>query len=1484
MPKGIKNSSKILILIATSIAIILAAVPILLQNSKIQNYIAKAITKELSIRFNSKVSVGTIEYKLFNTISLNDLYIEDLEKDTLLNVSQLNANFDFWKLFKAKIIFSGLEINKLHGNLKVDTAGKTNLDFIIKAFEKPQNNDSSNIEYQIRKLSLINSYLSYSKQNGLKTRADNIINFDSLRLHDINAEISLNTFTNDTLSANIVSLSFREKSGLVLKNLSSVINGSKRGTNIDFIKIELPHSKISLTNIELKYDSLTDFKNFSQKVKWNAPIDNSVIDLADFAAFVPELKNLKEKVDLKGLISGRISNLGFKKMILTYGKSLSLNADLELSGLPNLQETFIYGQINELKADKSVIQDIASGLSKKPVILPKELNQLGKIKYTGNITGFFSNLVAYGNLNTQLGSISTDILLKLENQLMDLKYNGTIKSTNFQLSRLLSEKKLGKVAFNVNTNGVKKHNTPIYGTIKAKFDEIVFNNYDYKDVKFDGRYDGSGFDGEINLSDNNIKANFKGVIDLTQKLPILDFKLRVDNTNLHALHLIDNYPNALLSFSGRTNMVGNSLDNINGYAVFDSITLNNANKTLNVDQIKFTSRIENNYTNFIVNSDFVNGSFKGNFKYSTIGKTINKIIRYYLPSLAVEINPNQIVENHIDVDLKFENTAVISDVLDLPYQLSGITILKGIIDEKTNKINLSANVPLLKVKTIHLENLTFDIENIQKELRLTTRAHMSENKEDLRLYLIASAAKDSVSTQLGWQNAEKVTNAGVIKTITKLSNEAGKMKAQMIIQPTQVILSDSIWNIGEAKIDLNSDSTIDIHNFRFEKKAQYVQINGKASKNISDSITLSMNDLDVEYILKLVRLTGITISGHASGNASLVRVLSKPIFLANLKVKDLGLNHTILGNAKVKSTWDKENKQLLLAADIFKQNNDTLVIAKGVFVPRLDSLDLNFDARGLNIHFLDQYFAGVANNVQGEGYGKVRLFGPMKKLGFEGNVFVDRGQATIEMLKTTYFFNDTIKLQRHTLTAHNLRLYDEERNKGTLNGIMHHSGLFDHMTYNATITAKDMLAMNTHSKDNDYFYGKAYATGTVNIYGDQHEANIIIKAVSQPKTKCYIQMGGTASASNNNFINFESPNQRENIVETKKVTANNFNVKVDMQIDVTPDAQMELIVDPKAGDVISGKGNGSLRIQFDSFSPLKLYGTYIIDVGSYLFTLQTVIRKEFKIDQGSTISFTGSPFDAQVNIRALYSLTASLSDLLDDASTTTNRGSVPVNCVLNLTEDLMKPTIRFEIELPASDESRRQIVKSIINTEEMVNRQIAYLLVLGKFYTPDNSNNNPNAGLNNFTSFAFSTLSSHLNNWIQKSLNNNNLSFGLDWQKSELQTDEIKAQLNYQNKRVILNGEFGYRNDNLNTSTNASKFIGDFDLEYLLTESGKIRGKVYSHSIDRAQLKEAKTTQGLGVVYKEDFNSVGEMFKYYWEFLTGKNKTKKDKTNAENTN
>jgi hypothetical protein len=430
------------------------------------------------------------------------------------------------------------------------------------------------------------------------------------------------------------------------------------------------------------------------------------------------------------------------------------------------------------------------------------------------------------------------------------------------------------------------------------------------------------------------------------------------------------------------------------------------------------------------------------------------------------------------------------------------------------------------------------------------------------------------------------------------------------------------------------------------------------------------------------------------------------------------------------------------------------------------------------------------------------------------------------------------------------------------------------MVYDVRINTNNILALNTTSADDDFFYGRAYLGGLVRIHGNDNEANIIVNGVSRPRTRCNMSMGSSSSVLESDFIRFAEKQlyhylDEQQEVKKEFVNQTPFNVKVDMQIEVTPEAEMEIIVDPRAGDKISGRGRGNIRIRFDTFSDVELYGTLELEQGYYLFTLQTVIRKEFRINDGSTIAWAGNPFNAQVNIDGYYPLTASLTDLIEseELKQITNRSTVPVHCILHLTEDLMTPAIRFDIDLPASDESVKSRVKNIINTEEMMNRQILYLMLFHKFFAPENIRTTAaGVGVNEGISFAVASASAQLNNYIQGILNSNIFSLGLDWQKTDIESDEFKAQILIQpNNRLVINGNIGYRNDNISEN----KFIGDFDLEYKLIESGRLRFTAYNHTIDRAQLREAKTTQGIGLIYREDFNTVPEMFVYYWGLVRG---------------
>lgn len=1476
MLKGIKKSINIFLNLIAVIILIAAILPIALQNRRIQNYFSDIVEYELSAKINSKVTIGHIDYRLFNTIRLKEVYIEDLEKDTLLYVDKAYLSFQFRMFFEGKILFNAIELDQLNGNIKQYENGKTNLDFIIEAFKQPKTDTlKSEVEYQIEKFRLNNSDIHFRAFTKKTTNRKSKFDPTNMHFRAINADIELHKFTQDTLSLNIKNLSFEEKSGFTLKNLSTQIFGSNKGATIQYLNIEMPSTALSLTDISLQYDSLSQFKNFAQKVKFKIPFNRSSINLSDLSAFVPEFEKMTDYFDINALISGTISNLKIKQLELKRGKTFYLNSDIEINGLPSLQDAFIYTDIKDFTFNKNEIQDLVSQLSNKPLVLPNELNNLGKISYKGNITGFLSNLVTFGSMKTSIGTISTDILLQFENELKDLTYSGLLKTNNLQINKLLNSDKIAGLSMNISTKGVKLGDKPLKGVVKGTINSMDLLAYNYKDVELDGKYDGSGFDGNFRVNDPNITADFKGIIDLSKRLPIFDFNLQVENANLNALNFTKQYAGSSLSFRAKTNMTGKTADDINGFISFNHITFTNKNKTLNIEDIQFISRITDTFTNFSIQSDFVNGTFAGQFSYSKVPALVNNLLKNYLPSLSIKNSDKLNRNDNIAVDLTISNTKTLTDVLELPFELNGTTILKGNIFNANNKINFEAAVPKFRYNKQEFEQITFSIENEGKLLKMDTRGQLLQKTGNTSLFANAIASGDTILSSVGWQSDTKtVTNAGEISTIARLRNEVGKIAANIEFKPSQIIIADSVWSIKKSTIDLNTDSTIRINKFRFENNAQYIFADGLISKKLGNNIQFAMNDIDLSFIFKLLKLKSINIGGSVTGKASLLSKENQPVFLADLWVKDATLNKESIGNAHIKSTWNNANSQMMLDANFVKGNSDSIGVAKGIFEPKSDSLDVVFDLKGLPISFLQRYFEGVVSNVKGYGYGKLRMFGPTKTISFEGTAFIDKAQLKVNVLNTNYFFNDTVRLTKKTIELRNIEFFDSERNRGTVNGIVYHNGSFQDMNYNVNIKAKNIIGIDTQARDNDYFYGKAYTTGTATITGNDNESNIVVNVVTEPKSKAFIQMGGASTASENSFIRFESPTATT-LSAPKVVDKNQFNTKVDLNIDVTPDADMQLIVDPKAGDVIAGRGSGSLRVKFDTFSDIKLYGTYTINSGYYLFTLQTIVRKEFKIDNGSTISWTGDPFGAKVNIRAIYPLTASLSNIIDNTelSSAARRTSMPVNCILKLTDDLRTPNIKFEIDLPTADESLKQRVRSVINTEEMMNRQIAYLLVANSFYNPETTTTANQGALN---SFVTSTLSSHLNNFIQKTFKSDMLSIGLDWQQTNTTDNQYKAQVMLQpNERITLNGNVGIRDDNFVVNPE-DRYMWDVDFEYSLTDNGKLRFKAYSHTIDRAQLKEAKTTQGMGFVYKEDFQSVAEMFSYYWRVFSEKIKIKSD--------
>ena len=310
-----------------------------------------------------------------------------------------------------------------------------------------------------------------------------------------------------------------------------------------------------------------------------------------------------------------------------------------------------------------------------------------------------------------------------------------------------------------------------------------------------------------------------------------------------------------------------------------------------------------------------------------------------------------------------------------------------------------------------------------------------------------------------------------------------------------------------------------------------------------------------------------------------------------------------------------------------------------------------------------------------------------------------------------------------------------------------------------------------------------------------------------------------------------------------------------VQADITPQADIVLVMDEVLGDKMEANGEGNIRVEYNtSEDDFKMYGSYTVNNGSYNFSLQDIITRDFSITSGSTVSFRGSPMDATLDINAVYSLQANLADLDESFVTESEltRTTVPVHTILKISGDLTHPDIGFDIELPTVSADIDSKMRSIISTDEMMNREIIYLLALNRFFTPDYSIGQN--GNNEWVSMASSTISSSLGSILGQISENWNISPNFRSDKGDFSDMEVDLVLSSQllNNRLIFNGNFGYRDKRYN-STN---FVGDFDIEYLLTESGNLRLKGYNHFNDRNySMRTALTTQGIGIMYTHDFNS-----------------------------
>ena len=1458
------------------------------------------VAEELSDLLNTRVTIGRINIGLLNRIIIDDVLLDDQDEQEMLKVTRLSAKFDIMPFFKGKISISSVQLFGFNINLQKKTPDSPpNFKFVLDAFASNDTVKKNNsLDLRINSILIRRGRMAYHVLSEEETPGK--FNAKHIHLQNIIANISLKALSKDSINLGIKRLSLDEKvSGFSLKKMSLKLVANSRQTSIDNFAIELPETSLKLDTIHLIYDSLKAFDRFTEQVRFSFRTLPSQITLKDISPFLPALSHFKEPISLDMEVKGTVNQLTCSHLEITAdNRQFRLKGDVALQDLSHPQDAYVFGTLSELTATTRGVGFLVRNLSHDYNGVPPVLERLGNVSFRGEVSGYFTDIVTYGQLHTDLGGVNMDLKLSSDKSKGLFAYSGAVKTTDYKLGKLLANEQLGEITFNLDVHG--RHVTDRLPVVELKglIASVDYSRYRYENITLDGEYKQGGFNGKVALDDPNGSIYLNGDVNVSSRIPTFNFQAIINKLRPHDLNLTSKYPDTEFSLKLRANFTGGSVDEMIGEINVDSLEFMSPEKQYFMNNMNIRASKQNNENQLRLTSEFLTASVEGKFQYHTLPASILNIMRKYVPSLILP--PKKPIETHnnFQFDIHIYNTDILSTIFDIPLTVYTHSTLKGYFNDPLQRLRVEGYFPRLQYKNNFIESGMILCENPSDHIRARVRLTNLKKKGAVNLSLDAQAKDDNISTTLNWGNSAAVTYSGQLAAVAKFLRTEGEkplLKAMVEVKPTDIILNDTLWQIHPSQVVVDSGK-VDVNNFYFSHQDRYVRINGRLSDNPQDSVKVDLKDINMGYVFDIASISDdVNFEGDATGTAYASGVFKKPVMNTRLFIKNFSLNQGRLGDLNIYGEWGNENRGIRLDASI-KDISTTPSRVTGIIHPLKpeSGLDLNIEANELNLKFLEHYMKSIANDIKGRATGKVHFYGKFKGLNLDGAVMTD-ASMNFDILNTHFAIKDTILLAPTGLTFNNIHISDMEGHSGRMNGYLHFQH-FKNLNYRFEIQANNMLVMNTKESTDMPFYGTVYGTGNALLTGNAIQGLDVNVAMTTNRNSIFTYINGSvASATSNQFIKFVDKTLRRTIQDSIQIISyyeqlqqkrqeaeeeQKTDIRLNILVDATPDATMKIIMDPVAGDYISGKGTGNIRTEFYNKGDVKMFGSYQINQGVYKFSLQEVIRKDFVIKNGSTITFNGAPLDANLDIQASYTVnSASLNDLIpEESSSIIQQPNVKVNCIMNLSGILVRPTIKLGIELPNERDEVQTLVRNYISTEEQMNMQILYLLGIGKFYTED-ARNNQNSNV--MSSVLSSTLSGQLNNALSQVFETNNWNIGTNLSTGDKGwTDmEVEGILSGQllNNRLLINGNFGYR-DNPMANTN---FVGDFEAEWLINRSGDIRLKAYNETNDRYYTKTNLTTQGVGIMYKKDFNKWSDLF--FWNKWKLRNKRKQEEKSKQQT-
>ena len=1430
-----------------------------------QTYAAKKAAAYLSKELKTTITIGSLYVKPFKSLVLEDLIVLDLQKDTLANFPRFTVDLNRLSLKERILDVNTLQINNGSFYLKDNQDKSSNLDFIIEYFDggPPPKIKKKKFQFLVDRIILNN--INFKYKDLTKTNVVKGIDFEDIRLKNLNGIFEKLNTKGHVIQANIKNLTFKEKSGFYLKNLTAYTTIDTNA--IELQKLLLVTNQTKLTDyFKMTFGRFKDFNDFENKVKMKANFKESHIASSDINYFTPALKKMKLAIDIDGQVSGYVNNLKAKKLSIKAGKATHIKGDFALKGLPNWDETFIDMKIEMAGTNKKDLDAILIDLTGKPLNTSLNIiNKFGNVNFNGSFTGFQNDFIAYGEFKTKLGRIKSDVNMKIDKKGVP-SYIGNVKTFDFNLGQLIEEKTLGKISSELYVKGKGTEIKELTEQLKGNITYIDFNDYRYRNVKINGTFDKKLFDGNVAINDKNVQLNFDGTVNLNPKLPVFNFKANIKNARLKTLKLLKDSMKVDASFS--TNFSGNNLNNIQGNLLIEEIKLENKKGVYDIDSVQLSAKGLGIDRSLTINSDILNASIKGQYDLNTIVSYYKAIAKTYIPSLDTKIikyNP-QI----FSFDLRIKRFEPIAELIAPGLEIDNKALLVGNFDSRNNTATLNGFINKLTYKGIIANNIIIDENTTDKQIQAiitSDRVDLNDSLFIKNVNIVNILRNDSLALNIKLSNADDANQLD----LNGLVEFASDTTARISILPSNLKINSEDWAIQEkVKISFNEGKT-EITNFDLSNGRQLLTVDGILSEDPKDLLLVGFENFSLKTLNPFVKTLGIKLAGNVNGKTQLYDVLKSPRITDNLEIDSLTLNDIYIGKLTDTTAFDQGKNLANVYTKIVTDNKETFKIT-GDLDLKEKKIDLNVKMDESKLTVLEPFVKKLVSNLKGYVSADLTVKGELKKPQINGTVSFDDGQVTVNYLKTSYKLNDEVSVNNSVITINDLTLKDLESNEATANGTVDLNDI-DNPNIQVSLVAKNFMALNTTSKDNAVYYGRAYATGDFSFRGPTNNMFIKIDAKTEKGTIFNLPLNSTETVSDKDFITFVSRDTSQ-IIKRR----NNFDgLRMNFKLKVDPNSIANIYT---VLGKLSGKGNAELDLNISSAGDFEMKGDYIIETGNFDFTAQEVINKRFDIRQGGTIRWTGNPANAQINLKAIYAVRASLRDLYtaanSDNSTTVR---VPTEVEMGLSGLLLKPDIKLDIFFPANPAVKEEL-QAYFNDGNNLNKQALSLIIQRRFAPGAGGKENLAQQLG---SVGTSTATELIFNQINNLLSSMNLNF-VDVNIRSF--NEASASFRFFNDRIIANLGIVDRaslNDFSPIGFNKDNVGREVEILGLIKKDGTLIGKLANKPPTQQSVfanpgvNQNLNVTSLGLIYNQQFDT----FKEFLQKITGKYRRDQKKKEAE---